>query len=310
MKPVKKTLALLLALVMVFALAACSQKADEPKESAPAGDENEQKEAAVFEKDGYKLTVPAEYADLVVVDTEAEDLLFSVSEKASLEADDTEGSGWLFGVSVVDEARLHEMLTADMSGADVFARDGEGNYYIFCHPTDVRIAREGEITEADSEQWAALCEWAAGMKETFAAENGLETYVRTNTDLDIYLSRVAYLDDVQYTISTTQFGPKEPGDVDKTPFVEKLLNNVTFESTDQEAPDGEYTVLALKDGDMDVRIDFFSADGNLIRVVTSFADGEETITNESLYTAHYADGTTVAGDVMQAWYDALVAANG
>ena len=75
MKPAKKTLALLLALVLVFALAACSQKADEPQESAPAGDESAQKEAAVFEKDGYKLTVPAEYADLVVVDTEAEDLL-------------------------------------------------------------------------------------------------------------------------------------------------------------------------------------------------------------------------------------------
>ena len=111
-----------------------------------------------------------------------------------------------------------------------------------------------------------------------------------------------------YTISTTEFGPKEPGSVDKTPFVTKLLDGVVFEYADTEAPDGEYVVLAFKDGDMDVRIDFFSADGNLIRVTRSFTDGAETIENETFYTAHYADGTTVAGDVMQSWYDALVAA--
>ena len=308
MKHFKKICALLLALVMVASLAACSTKdaAQDAKETETA----QPAEAAVFEADGMKLTVPAEYAALVNVETDKDDMLFSVAEKASVEASDYEGAGWLFGIARVDEARLHEMMTSDMSGADVFARDGEGNYYLFCHPTDVRIEREGEITDADMEQWSALCGWANDAKAVFIEENaGLESYVRTNTDLDIYLSRVAYLDDVAYTISTTEFGPKEPGDVDKTPFVTQLLDGVVFEYTDAEAPDGEYVVLAFKDGDMDVRIDFFAADGNLIRVTTSFMDGEETITNESLYTAHYADGTTVAGDVMQSWYDALVAAN-
>ena len=308
MKSFKKFAALALALLMVFSLAACAAKdADDAVETdavQPAAED------AVFENEGLKLTVPAEYADLVLVDTEDGDLIFSVSEKASVEAGAYEGAGWLFGVARVDADALHEMMTSDMSGVDVFARDADGNYYLYCHPTDVRIEREGEIKDSDMEQWSALCAWAESMKETFVAENaGLEAYVRSNTDLDIYLSRVAYLDDVAYTISTTEFGPKEPGDVDKTPFVTQLLDGVTFEHTDAEAPDGEYVVLALKDGDMDVRIDFFAADGNLIRVTTSFMDGEETITNESLYTAHYADGSTVARDVMQSWYDALVAAN-
>lgn len=311
MKHTNKICALLLALVMVASLAACSAKdaaqdAQDAKESEPA----QPPEAAAFEAGGMKFTVPAEYAGLVNVETDKDDMLFSVAEKASVEAADYEGAGWLFGFAKVDEDTLHSMMTSDMSGADVFARDGEGNYYLFCHPTDVRIEREGEITDADMEQWSALCAWGEEAKAAFIAENaGLESYVRTNTELDIYLSRVAYLDDAAYTISTTEFGPKEPGDVDKTPFVTKLLDGVTFEYTDAEAPDGEYVVLALKDGDMDVRIDFFSADGNMIRVTTSFMDGEETITNESLYTATYADGSTVAGDVMQSWYDALVAAN-
>ena len=86
-----------------------------------------------------KFTVPAEYAGLVNVETDKDDMLFSVAEKASVEAADYEGAGWLFGFAKVDEDTLHSMMTSDMSGADVFARDGEGNYYLFCHPTDVRI---------------------------------------------------------------------------------------------------------------------------------------------------------------------------
>lgn len=301
MKQNRLTLALILALAMTFALAACGQSpADAEASAAPEAAAGED---AVYEQDGYRLTIPAQYADLVVVDTDTEDQFFSVSEKASLEAADYEGAGWLFGIGTVDEARLHEMMTTDMmTFADPFAKDADGSYYLFYHPSDVRIERDGDITDADMEQWSELCEWAQSVKESFAEENGLEPFTVSNTELDIYLARVAYLDDTAYTISTTEHGPMEPGDVDKTPFVEQLLGGMTSEYADGvEAPDGEYVVLMVKDGDTDVRIDFFSADDNLVRVVRDDA--------EALYTVHYADGSTVARDVMQSWYDALVAAN-
>ena len=299
MKKIRSISALILALLMVFSLAACSAQSGETAESAPPA----AVEAAVYENEGFKLTVPAEYAELVIVDTDAEDMLFSVSEKASVEASDYDGAGWLFGIGTVDEARLHELMTGDMmTFADPFAKDADGSYYLFYHPSDVRIERAGEITDEDMQQWSALCEWAQSVKESFIEENGLEAFTVTNTELDIELDRVAYLDDVAYTISTTEHGPMEPGDVDKTPFVEQLLGGMTSEYADGvEAPDGEYVVLTVKDGDTDVRIDFFSADDHLVRVVR---DDMET-----LYTVQYADGSTVARDVMQSWYDALVAAN-
>ena len=312
MKFRKNLLALALVLVLLsLSLAACAPRSEEEQTPAAAED-------VVFENGGMQLTIPAAYADLVVVDAqpEEESVFFSVSEKASVEAGEAVhpgedwGDGWLFSIGRVDPAQLKELRTNDMSGADVFAKDAE-HYYIWYHPTDVRIMREGDITEADTAGWTEINEWANSVRETFVAENtGLEPVEMTNTELDIHLYRVAYLDDVPFTISTPASGPLEPGGVDKTPFVEQLLNGVTFEWTDDaEVPDGESVTLALQDGDMDVRIDFFAADGNVIRVTRTFPDGEETFADEALYIAHYADGATVAHDVMQGWYDALAAAN-
>ena len=88
MKHTNKICALLLALVMVASLAACSAKdaAQDAKETETA----QTPEAAAFEAGGMKFTVPAEYAGLVNVETDKDDMLFSVAEKASVEAADYE----------------------------------------------------------------------------------------------------------------------------------------------------------------------------------------------------------------------------
>lgn len=298
---------ILLAALLAFSLAACSSASsgEEPKE----GDSD----AVSVTNAGLTLSIPAEYSDLLAVDTpqDSEDgTLFSVSEKASIEAgkaqgmSDDDGAGWLFSIGRISEEDLHEMLCNDMSGMQVFAKDEDGNYYMFYHPTDVRLIRENnEEMEQAMESWSALNEWAWTVPETFVAENdGLTAETRGNTELDIYLARIAYLDDTDYTIGTTEYGPLSSDSVDAAPYLELLMNGATYERVDgEEAPDGEYVVLSFPEDD--VRFDFFLAEGkeNYIRQVWA----ED---NESLYKAVFADESIQASSVMQDWYNELAAA--
>ncbi len=261
----------------------------------------------ILSVEGLNLTIPGDKAELVIADTLAgseSGALFTVAEKASVEAAeakglDYDGAGWLFDIRKVSAEELQELLCGDMSGMDPFAKDGENNYYLFCHPTDVRIEREGDITEEDMAAWTSLNEWKAGIPEAFIAENGLEPFTAGNTEPEIALNRI--LCGLEpYTVSTLEFLALEPGDVDPAPFVKQLLEGV-YAYTDEEAPDGEYVVLTLTD--QDTRFDFFFApDGqNLIRKVVSLEDYE----SEELFRVEFADGETTANGIMSAWYDAL-----
>ncbi len=342
----KKSLILLLALILVLSLslsactktpadgapadggaasgeqaapdsAAAPDKDDEPADStepADVGGEDGADGMTVLERDGFKLPIPAEYADLVTVVKEEDPngiVLFSVSETASVEAGELQhpgedwGDGWLFSLGRVSEGRLHEMQCYDMSGTTPFAKDG-GTYYVLYRPTDVRICRDGDITDEDMQQWSALCDWAyVRAPEDMTRENGLTAYSCSNTDVDIYLSNIAYGEDVTYSLASLDFGGdiEAPG-FDGAPYAKRLLDGVVFEPLyDTEAPDGEYIVLNVTADVMysdSVRFDFFSADGNCIREV--FPDGYEVI-----YRATYADGKTVARDIMAEWCAAAAA---
>lgn len=268
----------------------------------------------LYENDGLKLMIPLEYDELLITETpqdDAEAQLFSVSEKASVEAAkatgmDFDGAGWLFSIERIDEAALRDLLcNTDLSGREVFARDAQGRYYLYCHPTDVRYVRESsEAMAADQETWTALNEWAwTDVRETFLRENPeLIAETRGSTSLELSLARIAYESGTRYSVSTTQFGPIEPapGAFDAAPWLEKLMVNARYEPLDlSEAPDGEYVVLSLPEENL--RFDFFRAEGkeNLIREV----HGEEEI---ALYQASLADDAK-ASAVMQDWYEALVA---
>ena len=136
--------------------------------------------------------------------------------------------------------------------------------------------------------------------ETEKVDGGQESDVpQADTNGDIALYRLADTDDAAYTLSATSYGSQKANGVDKTPYVERLLNGVTLEIIENsEMPEGEYIMLDLPEAN--VRYDFFLSDGNDVREISD--DGE------TLYRAAYADGTTTAYDAVSDWYDALVAA--
>ena len=264
--------------------------------------------AVIYENEGLRLFVPVEYDGLLVTEVPEKDpdgILFEVAEKASVEAaGGREGAGSLFAIARVDREKMQQMRCNDMSGAEIFAKDADDRYYVYLHPTDVRFERESyENAEEDMKQWTELNEWAwNSVRDSFVAENeGLTAESYGNTELDILLARICYADDVSYSISTTEFGPKEAEGVDPLPFAEKLMNAVVYERLDDmEAPDGEYVVLNFPEEGF--RFDFFRMLGeeNVIRQVW----GEN---HEELYRAVFADETLKASDIMQDWYDSLVA---
>ena len=232
-----------------------------------------------------------------------EELLLVVSEKASIEAaeamgeEETEGIGELFRIIRVSENRLHELLCGDMSGIQIFAKDEEGKYYLFCTPTDVRYMREtNEKMDEDIAQWTELNEWVHGelINEILDRNSNLTTVSYTNTMLDIYLARIAYGKDVKYNVSTTEYGPLEPGKFDGTKYAEYLLEGNFVEVENTEAPDGEYVVLNFPDEG--VRYDFFVADENLVREVRG--------DYETIYKRVF-DGNVTNTEAMQSWYYAI-----
>ena len=251
-----------------------------------------------YENGGMCLSIQPKYNDLITVTTPENDengVLISVSETASLETEDFEGVGWLFDIARIDEAKFHEMLCYDMSGADVFAKDEDGNYYVYYYPTDVRYARAtAEEMQRDAEQWSALCEWAETMKDKFSDQNGLEYVGVGNAEVNMYVARAAWEDGVNDTLSTTEFGPVEDKGVDGTPYAE-FLAQIYFEEIEDEAPDGEYVVLNFPDED--VRVDFFFAPGDYVRIVSG--------DRERIYQAVWGVGSVSCTEVMQGWYYAL-----
>ncbi len=275
---------------------------------------NENDAVNVIENGGLQLTIPAEYAALVIAETPEDadqGVLFTVSEKASVEAaeamgEDNSGAGWLFDIARVSADELHEMLCSDMSDREVMASDVDGNYYVYYHPTDVRLVRETteEMNEA-MEQWSQLNEWANSVRKSFASENNaLTAYTRGNSTLEIYLNRIAYMSDTNYTISTLEYGPMEANGVDASEYVGKLLEGVTYEDVDiNETPSGEYAVINFPDDD--IRFDFFFQEGKENYIRQTWNNGE----NEMLYKATFADGKSKASELVSYWYHALVEEN-
>ena len=255
------------------------------------------------------VPIPQEYSPLVyrimnVINDEDEGVIVTLAEIASREAaeamgeDPDDGAGELFSIRRVSADTLHELLCGDMSGEEVFARDENGMYYIYSHPTDVRYMRQTtEQMAADQEQWTKLNEWAAGevRSDIIQYSKGLSSVTYTNTSVDISLARAAYQKDTKYTVSTTEFGPLEPGGVDAAPYVEFLLGGNFAVAENAKAPDGEYVVLNFPEEQ--VRYDFFKANGNLVREVR----GE----TETFYERVFSDPDVSNTEAMLGWYNAL-----
>lgn len=253
-----------------------------------------------YENAGCIFHVKPKINELITVEAPENDpdgILFTVSETASLEAGGYDGAGWLFSIGKVSEDRLHELLQSDMSGAYVFAKDESGDYYMIYHPTDVRYERAtAEEMESGMEQWTMLNAWAEEATVGFIDENeGLESYDRGNTAVDIYLARAAWQEDANATLSTTEYGPLELKGVDGTPYAEFVMGCHFWETDAGETPDGEYVALNFPDDG--VRLDFFFAPGGYVRYVSG--------DYEALYQAAWVDDNVTCAEAMQGWYYAV-----
>ena len=260
------------------------------------------------EAGGLVFEIPAQYKDLVTVETEGLEAgeLIRVSETASIEAakamgEEENGAGWLFSISGIQENELGKLRCSDMSGREVFAED-EDVYYMFNHPTDVRLLREtNEEMDEAMDQWTALNEWANGeVRDAVLADNPrLEKEICSNTELDMYLARARY-DGLKYKIRSLEIGEMDPTVFGEDDFLDEMTEDVSFEEvtdlSDAEQPDGEYIVMAFDDEN--VRFDFFLGEGleNYIREVKTTDDGEEV---ETLYRAIFEDPEESATGIMR-----------
>jgi hypothetical protein len=320
----KSILSIALAAVMALSLAACGQKQSGTVaisgESLNVGDtalRSDGEAGKIYENGGAKLLVPLEYDALVnvtvPVDGGNDGVLFSVSEKASVEAAEKQGYGddgygELFAIGRITKDDWNERRCYDIPGEEVFAEDADGNCYLFYHPTDVRFYRETtEQMTTDQAQWDELNAWAWDrVRESFLAENdGLTALSYGNSILDLDLVRAAYLPGTHYTIATLEHGAVEPeGSESTASYVERLSRNAELiVAHESETPDGEYVVLNFPDDDR--RYDFFLASGgeNYVRVVW---DGGQS---EQLYKMVFTDDTTKASEVVMEWYNTLIEKN-
>ena len=276
----------------------------------------------LYTNQGVTLPIPYGYADLVVVELgeEGESRLFTVSEKKSIDTaiakgrTETSGVGELFAIERMTREEFSKAVVYEMPGQMLFATDKDENCYLFTTPTDVRVEREdmsvlSDPSSKEYEEWSNITHWASGMKEVIIEANkelGLVEEDRSSQELDRYLTRMAFTDAVPYTISTTEFGPLEPKDVDKTPFLNRLRQGVytsRVEAEDAVIPPGEYIVLNLTEENR--RFDFFPQEGyeNFVREVIS---GDV----EVYYSMVFRNEEEKASCIMQEWYDALAEANG
>lgn len=301
----KKLISAFLTLSLTLSLCACNS-------SVPTETDTTTK----FTSEGFTLSVPNEYADLLIVDTtftqEQDGTFFSVREKASVNAaktlwpdDETIGGGFLFGIGRIGEAAFHQSMMAGMTGMDVFARDEKGNYYIYYHPTDVQLIRVGDYTDADWELWTDLCEWAAGVKLTFLFENRLTPYYRTYTDIDCALHYITYGGGTAHLTKTHGDAVYTPDLSDSLLYLEQLLDDVLFytvQSGDFD-PEGDYISLSAPEMFGHTVFDFFVNEGQqqFIRQTFSHTDDIAPI----YYMANRDGGFFPAGQVMADWLTSL-----
>ena len=261
--------------------------------------------ACVYQQAGLCLQIPQAFDHLLLTQKGTGQYLFSVAERASIEAAKKEmpaydGAGWLFAIGKVTESELHEMLCADMSGRELFAQDQAGSYYIFYHPTDVRYMRESaDAMRQDQETWSKLCAWAHNdVPQHFIADNGLIALTADNSSIGIALAHIIYQPDTKYTLSRNGEQPRNGNRTKATPFVNMLLygNSFAIAPEPKSLPDES---LALTLPGEKVSLTFFQCESSTY-VLERRQNGEKT-----LYQAIPHEEHAEALAVMQDWYTAL-----
>ncbi len=263
---------------------------------------------------GIKFEIPEEVRDLVTVQTEGlEDGTYvSVAETASIEAaeemgEDVHGPGMLFTISAVSEDEMKKIRCEMSEGREIFAED-DGVYYVFNHPTDVRLVRaSNEEMDAAMDDWRMLNEWANGtVRDEILANNPeLEPKNYSHTALDGYLCMAAYQPDTKFEVKSLEFGGETPEVKFADEYLEDLTEGVTYENIEEEDAgivEGETIVLNFPE--LATRFDFIKDNENVIREVHVLNDGEEEYC--SYIKATFEDDDKTATGIMQEWVDAIL----
>ena len=180
--------------------------------------------------------------------------------EAAQKAGETEsGAGWIFSLGRLTAEQLHEKLRHDMSGAELIAKDSEGGYYIYYHPTDVRYVRESqEDMVRDQRQWTKLNAWGWDyVHGDFIRDNGLTPVTADNSNIGIYLANFIYGQPEAYTLGKNGEAPSTADGFSPLPYVEKLLYGASYRSAKdiQMRKFKYYTLVLPREG---VRLDFFT----------------------------------------------------
>ena len=264
----------------------------------------------LYESQGLKVMIPEAYDGLLVKDTAPGEAgrFLAVSEKASVEAAQKEGgeaagAGWIFSLGRVTEAELHQMLCHDMLGAELIAKDQEGHYYIYYHPTDVRYVRENqEAMVRDQAQWTKLNAWAWDYAhDGFIKDNGLEPLTADNSNIGIYLANFLYGSGEAYTLCKNDEAPVLADGFSPLAYGEKLLYGVSYKSA-RNNPQIKFKYYTLVLPRERVRLDFFIGKDkeNYVQEV------HEGWTNY-LYHATFQDKEMKVTAVMAKWLEDLKA---
>lgn len=262
-----------------------------------------------FENGGLSMEITPKYNAFITVETPENDengILFTVSETASLEAGGYEGAGWLFSIGQVSEKRLHEMLCYDMSGEEVFARDADGNYYIYYRPTDVRYERATvEEMQRDAEQWSMLNAWAVDMKDRVRDANGLENAFFGNSEVDMLISRAAWEKGADCYLATLEYMDVDPKAADGTPYAEFVMEGGFWQIEPEDLPDPDYLSgenLVVGFMGEDTFLHFYPMDGGYVILQR----GEEN----TIYQANWEDDAISNYEAMRGWYYACAEKTG
>ena len=263
----------------------------------------------IYEPLGWRVSVPYGFDNRLVTEMPmgADGTFFVVSEKASIEAarkkgHDIEGVGWIFSLGMVSEARLHEILCGDMSGAELFAKDNSGNYFIYYHPTDVRYVRsDAWRMEKDQEKWSELNAWAwTDVRESFVGLNsGITKLTADNSDVGICIAKTMYESGTEYTISQNGKKTAPAKSFSAVPYGEKLLYGVSYEMLRKKTfPNDGYVSLDLpKEG---IRLDFYT-DGSGRTFVREVRQGSKDL----VYEAVFEDESIRPMAVLSSWQGAM-----
>ena len=145
--------------------------------------------AAVYDANGYKLGIPKEYADQVLVFTDPPDdgalgkTLVRVSGKQSYEASGKNGvahGGFLFAFERFTQGEYEQFLSQpDWSGMSIFAKDDQ--YYYCCGTaTDMQFfpstGTQLDENSAEYKQWLKLMDLIKPIEQDFIARNKLTVF--------------------------------------------------------------------------------------------------------------------------------------